>query len=313
MGPKILTASSTLLPLICVVTNEEDHKMQVSHRGVLTNKFSARCMEHSPSVHQELNTRARVNNHSPDADWDNVVETKLSEMRHGSKIGPCVHMFCVNFVKDIELLSGAHYPKTGHEVGATAEQQQGMFGLRCTGQYIGKQIEVQDVHGFLPLVGLGAIQGVPAVKICHTGSENKIRSLRGYLPYDPVSRDLPFFNENGFLAPQRQFLKVVSAKQQNQNVWVYSFQQQILSFLDFLGGKFSSQPSSLPAGSNPVPAQKLVTQMQDFYISFVSDLNPGSFWPKYAEESKIMTWLLDGKVGPIVECSAKSNGLPQPV
>jgi hypothetical protein len=59
-------------------------------------------------------------------------------------------------------------------------------------------------------------------------------------------RAAEFFNDNGFLAPQRQFLKVASAK---QDVWAYSFQQRIPGFPAFLGGKFLSQPNpSLPAG-----------------------------------------------------------------
>jgi hypothetical protein len=60
-------------------------------------------------------------------------------------------------------------------------------------------------------------------------------------------RAAEFFNDNGFLAPQRQFLKVASAEQRNQDVWAYSFQQRIPGFPAFLGGKFLSQPdSSLP-------------------------------------------------------------------
>ncbi|KAJ7822533.1 Alpha/Beta hydrolase protein [Mycena olivaceomarginata] len=111
-------------------------------------------------------------------------------------------------------------------------------------------------------------------------------------------RAAEFFNDNGFLAPQRQFLKVASAK---QDVWAYSFQQRIPGFPAFLGVFHSNDLYYLDIGSNPVPAQKLVTQMQDFYISFVNDLNPGTFWPKYAEESKIVMRLLDGNVGPIVD------------
>jgi hypothetical protein len=54
-------------------------------------------------------------------------------------------------------------------------------------------------------------------------------------------------------------------------------------------------------GFSPVPAQKLVLQMQDFYISFVNDLNPGTAWPKYNEKSKIAMRLLDGGVSPIAD------------
>ncbi|KAJ6570615.1 Alpha/Beta hydrolase protein [Mycena vulgaris] len=114
-------------------------------------------------------------------------------------------------------------------------------------------------------------------------------------------RAAEFFNDNGFLAPQRQFLKVASAKQRNQDVWAYSFQQRIPGFPAFLGVFHSNDLYYLDIGSNPVPAQELVAQMQDFYISFVNDLNPGTFWPKYTEESKIVMRLLDGKVGPIVD------------
>jgi hypothetical protein len=54
-------------------------------------------------------------------------------------------------------------------------------------------------------------------------------------------------------------------------------------------------------GFTPVPSQKLKSQMQDFYISFVNDLNPGTSWPKYSETSKIAMRLLDGRVGPITD------------
>jgi hypothetical protein len=54
-------------------------------------------------------------------------------------------------------------------------------------------------------------------------------------------------------------------------------------------------------GFTPVPSQKLKSQMQDFYISFVNDLNPGTSWPKYSETSKIAMRLLDGRVGPIAD------------
>ncbi|KAF7344804.1 Alpha/beta-hydrolase [Mycena venus] len=66
-------------------------------------------------------------------------------------------------------------------------------------------------------------------------------------------RAAEWFTDIGFLAPQRQFLKVASAKQRNQNVWAYSFQQQLPGFPAFLGGKFLLQPnSSLPAGAHSI-------------------------------------------------------------
>ncbi|KAJ7900548.1 alpha/beta-hydrolase [Mycena olivaceomarginata] len=99
-------------------------------------------------------------------------------------------------------------------------------------------------------------------------------------------RAAEWFTDIGFLAPQRQFLKVA---------------KQLPGFPAFLGVFHSTDLYYLDIGSNPVPAQKLVMQMQDFYISFVNDLNPGNFWPKYTEESKIVMRLLDGEAGPIVD------------
>ncbi|KAJ7451939.1 Alpha/Beta hydrolase protein [Mycena latifolia] len=74
-----------------------------------------------------------------------------------------------------------------------------------------------------------------------------------------------------WLAPQRLFLKAAAGKQ------------------DF----------------SPVPTLPLVWQLQDIYISFTNDLNPGTFRPKYTEESKIARRLLDGAVGPIVDSVGK--------
>lgn len=47
--------------------------------------------------------------------------------------------------------------------------------------------------------------------------------------------------------------------------------------------------------------------MQDFYISFVNDLNPGASWPKYTEESKLAMRLLYGRVGPIADTVRRSQ------
>jgi hypothetical protein len=46
--------------------------------------------------------------------------------------------------------------------------------------------------------------------------------------------------------------------------------------------------------------------MQDFYISFVKDVNPGKLWPKYDNGSKEILRLLDGKVGLIADTVRKN-------
>jgi hypothetical protein len=57
----------------------------------------------------------------------------------------------------------------------------------------------------------------------------------------------------------------------------------------------------LDMGFDPVATNKLTSQLQDIYISFTNDLNPGIFWPKYTEMSKLAMRLLEGRVGPIVD------------
>jgi hypothetical protein len=48
--------------------------------------------------------------------------------------------------------------------------------------------------------------------------------------------------------------------------------------------------------------------MQDFYISFLNDLNPdGAFWPKYTEASKIVMRLFDGSVELIVDTERRAQ------
>lgn len=137
------------------------------------------------------------------------------------------------------------------------------------------------------------------------------------------NRAAQFATDYEFLAPQRLFLKSASAEARKQDVWAYSFQQHLPGAPDFLGGKYS--PDSFPSfragvdsspfrtafhtsdlyyldmGFSPVPSQELKSQMQDFYISFVNDLNPGPSWPMYTEKSKIAMRLLDGSVRPIVD------------
>ncbi|KAJ6530861.1 alpha/beta-hydrolase, partial [Mycena vulgaris] len=115
------------------------------------------------------------------------------------------------------------------------------------------------------------------------------------------NRAAQFATDYSFLAPQRLFLKTASSERRKQDVWAYSFQQHLPGTPDFLGAFHTTDLYYLDMGFSPVPAQQLMSQMQDFYISFVNDLNPGTSWPKYTETSKIAMRLLDGGVGPITD------------
>ncbi|KAJ6585587.1 Alpha/Beta hydrolase protein [Mycena capillaripes] len=112
------------------------------------------------------------------------------------------------------------------------------------------------------------------------------------------NRAAQFETDYSRLGPQRLFLKTASRK---QNVWVYLWEQTVPGAPDFLGSFHTSDLYYLNMGFSTIPTSKLVPQLQDIYISFVNDLNPGRFWPKYTEESKIAMRLLDGAVGPIVD------------
>ncbi|KAF8187865.1 Alpha/Beta hydrolase protein [Mycena galopus ATCC 62051] len=109
------------------------------------------------------------------------------------------------------------------------------------------------------------------------------------------------------LAPERLFLKVASAEHRHQDVWAYSFQQHIPGTPDFLGAFHTSDLYYLDIGFPPVPSHTLQSQMQDFYISFVTNLNPGPFWPKYTEQSNIVMRLLDDAVGPIADIARRTQ------
>ncbi|KAJ7478234.1 Alpha/Beta hydrolase protein [Mycena latifolia] len=115
------------------------------------------------------------------------------------------------------------------------------------------------------------------------------------------NRAAQFTTDYLLLAPQRLFLKTASAEERNQDVWTYSFQQHLDGAPDFLGAFHTCDLYYLDMGFSPVPTQKLVSQMQDFYISFVNDLTPGPLWPQYTEASKNVMRLLDGEVEPIAD------------
>ncbi|KAJ7720975.1 Alpha/Beta hydrolase protein [Mycena maculata] len=121
------------------------------------------------------------------------------------------------------------------------------------------------------------------------------------------NRAAQFETEYSFLAPQRLFLKTASAEQRKQDVWAYSFQQLIPGAPEALGVFHSSDLYYLDMGCSPVPHQKLLEQMQDFYISFVNDLNPGTSWPQHTEKSNIVMRLLDGRVGPIADTAREAQ------
>ncbi|KAJ7732153.1 Alpha/Beta hydrolase protein [Mycena metata] len=113
------------------------------------------------------------------------------------------------------------------------------------------------------------------------------------------NRAAQFLTDYEFLAPNRLFLDIASARK--QDVWAYSFQQPLAGFPDFLGAFHSADLYYLDIGFSFVPTGQLVSQLQDFYISFTNDLIPGSDWPKYSKTSKIAMRFLEGEVGPIAD------------
>ncbi|KAJ6450776.1 alpha/beta-hydrolase [Mycena sanguinolenta] len=117
------------------------------------------------------------------------------------------------------------------------------------------------------------------------------------------NRAAQFTTDYEILAPERLFLRSASAAQRGQDVWAYEFEQHPPDTPDFLGAFHTSDLYYLGIGFAPVPSQTLQSQMQDFYISFTNDANPGASWPKYTSESGpgVVMRLVDGDVGPIAD------------
>ncbi|KAF7364317.1 Alpha/beta-hydrolase [Mycena sanguinolenta] len=117
------------------------------------------------------------------------------------------------------------------------------------------------------------------------------------------NRAAQFTTDYEMLAPERLFLRTVSKGQREQDVWAYEFQQHAPDAPDFLGAFHMSDLYYLDIGFASVPSRTLQSQMQDFYISFTNDLNPGASWPKYTEGtgSGVVMQLLDGDVEPIAD------------
>ncbi|KAJ7131823.1 Alpha/Beta hydrolase protein [Mycena crocata] len=114
----------------------------------------------------------------------------------------------------------------------------------------------------------------------------------GFTLYD---RAVQFQTDYLFVAPQRVFLKSASAKERKQNVWAYSFQQHLPGALAFLGVFHSTDLYYLDMCFGQVPTSNLRLQVQDIYISFANDANPGIDWPQYDEEAKMVMPLADGR------------------
>ncbi|KAJ6496288.1 alpha/beta-hydrolase [Mycena sanguinolenta] len=99
------------------------------------------------------------------------------------------------------------------------------------------------------------------------------------------NRAAQFTTDYELLGPDRLFLRSASVAQRGQDVWVYEFAQHPPGTPDFLGAFHTADLYYLDIGFAPVQSRTLQSQMQDWYISFTNDLNPGAYWPKYASES----------------------------
>ncbi|KAF9007551.1 alpha/beta-hydrolase [Cyathus striatus] len=104
-------------------------------------------------------------------------------------------------------------------------------------------------------------------------------------------RAAAWYGDEMFLAPRRMFFEHASSL---QPTFGYHFRE-------FIPGdniqQGVSHASELKLLFGPIPAAASVekdfaTQMRDFYINFINDLNPGTSWPKYSVKSKMVLQLL---------------------
>ncbi|KAK0213939.1 alpha/beta-hydrolase [Armillaria fumosa] len=98
-----------------------------------------------------------------------------------------------------------------------------------------------------------------------------------------------WYTDEMFLSPRRLFFEHASAL---QPMYAYYFREFIPGNNPELGVAHASE---LPLLFGPVPTDvedQFTNQMLDFYINFITDLNPGSAWKRYTPTSKDVLQLL---------------------
>ncbi|KAK0495157.1 alpha/beta-hydrolase [Armillaria luteobubalina] len=98
-----------------------------------------------------------------------------------------------------------------------------------------------------------------------------------------------WYTDEMFLSPRRLFFEHASAL---QPMYAYYFREFIPGNNPELGVAHASE---LPLLFGPVPTDvedQFANQMLDFYINFITDLNPGSAWKRYTPTSKHVLQLL---------------------
>ncbi|KAL4251537.1 Carboxylic ester hydrolase [Abortiporus biennis] len=106
-------------------------------------------------------------------------------------------------------------------------------------------------------------------------------------------RAAAWYTDNMFLSPRRLLFENAAP---HQNVFAYYFTEFIPGNDPSLG-VFHASELALLFGPVPVEVEdSFANTYVDFYINFVSDLNPGSVWPKFDVTSRRVLQLMRGNI-----------------
>ncbi|KAF9480016.1 alpha/beta-hydrolase [Pholiota conissans] len=108
-------------------------------------------------------------------------------------------------------------------------------------------------------------------------------------------RSAAWYTDEMFLAPRRDFFKQAST---TMPMFAYYFREFIPGNNIVLGVSHASELELLFGPIPPVAAVEVpfATQMRDFYINFVNDMNPGPEWPAYTPSSPLVMQFLRDNV-----------------
>ncbi|KAF9026025.1 alpha/beta-hydrolase [Hymenopellis radicata] len=104
-------------------------------------------------------------------------------------------------------------------------------------------------------------------------------------------RAAAWYTDEMFLGPRRLFFEHAAGL---QSIWGYYFREFIPGNNPAFGVAHASELPLLLGPTLPAPAEEaeFASQMMDFYIRFVSDLNPGGGWTSYTPASNNVLQLL---------------------
>ncbi|TBU37597.1 alpha/beta-hydrolase [Dichomitus squalens] len=106
-----------------------------------------------------------------------------------------------------------------------------------------------------------------------------------------------WYSDNMFLSPRRLLFNKAASL---QPLFGYFF-AEFIPGQDPSLGVFHASELILLFGQFPAVEQEFATQMVDFYVNFVNDLNPGAPWPQFTQTNKAVLQLMRDNITAILD------------